>query len=97
MVTRYSNLSASAHAIFHLHVGRVHQEKTIESRHPTLLALRIIIRESAQVSIIYTLLNNKMSIFLKIEFLIREEDIGTIFTSSDIGVFIVRVLALEIH
>ena len=97
MVTRHSNLSASAHAIFHLHVGRVHQEKTIESRHPTLLALRIIIRESAQVSIIYTLLNNKMSIFLKIEFLIREEDIGTIFTSSDIGVFIVRVLALEIH
>ena len=56
VVTRHSNLSASAHAIFHLHVGRVHQEKTIESRHPTLLALRIIIRESAQVTIIYTLL-----------------------------------------
>lgn len=49
IVTRHSNLSANAHCIFHLYVGRAHAEKSIESRHPTLLALRNIIRESAQV------------------------------------------------
>ena len=50
VVTRHSNLSNSAHCIFHLYVGRAHAEKSIESRHPTLLALRTIIRESAQVT-----------------------------------------------
>ena len=49
IVTRHSNLSANAHCIFHLHVGKTHTEKSIESRHSALLALRLIIRESAQV------------------------------------------------
>lgn len=51
IVTRHSNLSANAHCIFHLYVGRAHAEKSIESRHPTLLALRNIIRESAQAEL----------------------------------------------
>jgi len=51
IVTRHSNLSASAHCIFHLYVGKAHAEKSIESRHPTLLALRTIIQESAKVNI----------------------------------------------
>merc|ERR1712142_1308584 len=50
VVTRHSNLSAAAHCIFHLFVGKLHAEKTIGSRHPTLLALRTVIRECAQVS-----------------------------------------------
>jgi len=51
VVTRHSNLSAAAHCIFHLFVGKLHAEKTIESRHPTLLALRTVIRECAQAEL----------------------------------------------
>ena len=53
--TRHSVLSANAHVLFHLYVGKVNHEKTIESRNPTLLALRAIIRECSRVSVVLLL------------------------------------------
>ena len=57
--TRHSILSANAHIIFHLYVGKVNLEKSIESRHPTLLALRTIIRECSRVCLLQLILYSK--------------------------------------
>ena len=49
IITRHSNLSASAHVLFHLYVGKLHTEKSVESRHPTFKALRLAIKEAFKV------------------------------------------------
>jgi hypothetical protein len=50
IITRHSNLSTSAHVIFHLYVGKLHTEKSVETRHPTFKALRLTIKEAFKVS-----------------------------------------------